>query len=151
MKGDYDPTPYYTLKYDKLVIGVGMVTNTFNIPGVDEHAYFLKDVDHAHNIRRRFAVNLEKACQPNLSEAERRRLLQIVVVGGGPTGVEFAGMIYDFMTTDLKKKYAGIEKYVKVNIYDAGKILANFDTKLQNQAQKILKGTHGEMKKFFFR
>jgi len=138
MKGDYDPTPYYNLKYDKLVIGVGMVTNTFNVPGVEEYAYFLKDVDHAHNIRRRFCVNLEKACQPNLSEAERRRLLQIVIVGGGPTGVETAGMIYDFMTKDLKKKYAGIEKYVKVNIYDAGKILANFDEKLQNTAQKIL-------------
>ena len=113
MKDDYDPTPFYTLNYDKLVIGVGAVTNTFNVPGVYEHAYFLKDVDHAHNIRRKFAINLEKACQPNISEQERRRLLQIVVVGGGPTGVEYSGMVYDFMTKDLKNKYNEIEKYVK--------------------------------------
>ena len=138
MKDDYDPTPFYTLNYDKLVIGVGAVTNTFNVPGVYEHAYFLKDVDHAHNIRRKFAINLEKACQPNISEQERRRLLQIVVVGGGPTGVEYSGMVYDFMTKDLKNKYNEIEKYVKVNVYDSGKILSNFDAKLQRKAQKII-------------
>ena len=42
------------------------------------------------------------------------------------------------MTQDLKKKYSEIEQYVKVNVYDSGKIMSNFDEKLQKSAQKIL-------------
>lgn len=41
------------MDYDKLVITVGSVSNTFGIPGVEEHAFFLKDVQDARNIRKR--------------------------------------------------------------------------------------------------
>ena len=42
-------------------------------------------------------MNLELATQPNISAEERKRLLHFVVVGGGPTGVEFGAEFYDFL------------------------------------------------------
>jgi NADH:ubiquinone reductase (non-electrogenic) len=77
----------FTVSYDKLVIAVGAESNTFGVPGVKEHACFLKDISDARRIRQRLLRNLELASQPNVSDEERNRLLHFVVVGGGPTGV----------------------------------------------------------------
>lgn len=77
----------FTVDYDKLVIAVGAESNTFGIPGVKEHACFLKDISDARKIRQRLLRNLELASQPHISNKERKRLLHFAVVGGGPTGV----------------------------------------------------------------
>jgi NADH:ubiquinone reductase (non-electrogenic) len=50
------------------------------------------------------------------SEAERQRVLHFVVVGGGPTGVEFAGTLNDFVRQDLRKKYPELMPYVRVTL-----------------------------------
>ena len=60
--------------------------NTFDIPGVDEYALFVKNVNDAVVLRRAISDRLERANLPHLSEEERKRLLHVVVVGGGPTG-----------------------------------------------------------------
>jgi NADH dehydrogenase len=52
-------------------------------------------------------ANFEQASLPTTTEEERKRLLNFVVCGGGPTGVEFAAELYDFLTEDLVK-YASI-------------------------------------------
>jgi len=59
---------------------------TFGIPGVSAHAYFLKDVRDAAKIRQRILECFELACQPTVTDEERRNLLNFVIVGGGPTG-----------------------------------------------------------------
>lgn len=59
---------------------------TFGIPGVSAHAYFLKDVRDAAKIRARILECFELACQPTVTDEERRNLLNFVIVGGGPTG-----------------------------------------------------------------
>ena len=58
---------------------------------------FLQEVRDARKIRNRILSNFELATEPGLSKAECRRLLHIVIVGGGPTGVEFGAEIYDFV------------------------------------------------------
>ena len=51
----------------------------------------------ARRIRNRILGNFELAVQPGIDEAEAKRLLHIVIVGGGPTGVEFGAELYDFV------------------------------------------------------
>ena len=55
-----------------------------------------QEIADARRIRNQILTNFELSTQPNLSDDEKRRLLHFVVVGGGPTGVEFGAEFYDF-------------------------------------------------------
>ena len=139
---DENVLPTFTMSYDKLVIGVGAVTNTFNIPGVEEYAYFLKDIAHSVAIKKQLSINLEVATNGGsglISPAEIRKRLHVIIVGGGPTGIEFGAEVYDFMKADIKKKFPDIANHVRVSIIDAGKILSMFDEGLQNKAQEKIR------------
>lgn len=77
--------------YDLLVLAMGAHSATFGIVGVtSESVHFLKQLDDARRIRRHVLSNFETAAFHDLTDAERRELLSFVIVGGGPTGVEFA-------------------------------------------------------------
>ncbi|GAA5889262.1 hypothetical protein JCM8208_007821 [Rhodotorula glutinis] len=126
----------FELNYDKLVIAVGCYSATFGIPGVSAHAYFLKDVRDAAKIRQRILECFELACQPTVTDEERRNVLNFVIVGGGPTGVEFAGELHDFLTSDLTRAYPQLVDLCKISIYDvAPGILGSFDKSLQQYAE----------------
>ena len=56
-----------------------------------------QEVADAQKIRNRILSNFEVALEPGVSDAERSRLLHTVIVGGGPTGVEFGAELYDFV------------------------------------------------------
>ncbi|GAA6048570.1 hypothetical protein JCM3770_006558 [Rhodotorula araucariae] len=125
----------FELKYDKLVISVGCYSATFGIPGVAAHTYFLKDVRDAAKIRARILECFELACQPTVTDAERKDLLNFVIVGGGPTGVEFAGELHDFLTSDLARAYPQLVSMCRITIYDvAPGILGSFDKSLAEYA-----------------
>merc|ERR1711939_1039904 len=64
----------FYLPYDKLVVGVGSITNPHGVKGL-EHCHFLKDISDARHIRNSVIKNLESACLPTTSDEERRRLL----------------------------------------------------------------------------
>ena len=70
-------------------------------PGVDKHAHFIKEIPDAQNIRTKIMDNIETAYLPGQTEEEQRRLLHTVVVGGGPTGIEFAAELRDFLLVSL--------------------------------------------------
>lgn len=73
----------------------------------------------------------EQANQPTLSDVERRNLLNFCIVGGGPTGVEFAAELYDLLQTDIRRHYPALAKIAKINLYDvAPSILGSFDKNL---------------------
>merc|ERR1712226_1699416 len=129
----------YSLPFDKLVIGVGCLSNTFNIPGVQQHALFLKEIQDAQAIRNRIVSNFELALEPGLSIEEKQRLLHFVIVGGGPTGVEFGAELYDFLLKDVARLYESEKNLVRVSLIEAQKILPSFDSKLQAFAEKKLK------------
>ena len=137
-QSELDPSMVYTLDYDRLVIGVGAVSSTFGVPGVAEHGFFLKEVADARRIRDRLLANLELATQPGVSPAERERLLHVVIVGGGPTGVEFAAEFYDFLKQDVSWLYTDERDVVKVTLVEAQQILSSFDARLQEYAERKL-------------
>jgi len=127
----------FLLSYNTLVIAVGAISKTFNVPGVAEHAMFLKELSHARAIRQRIIECFERASTPMQTESERRRLLHFVVVGGGPTGVEFAAELHDFLDADLRRWFPALLTDVRITIVDAAKSLLNtFDAKLSAYAME---------------
>ncbi|KAI4341062.1 hypothetical protein MLD38_025833 [Melastoma candidum] len=127
----------FTVDYDYLVIAVGARANTFNTPGVEENAHFLKEVEDAQKIRRSVIDCFERASLPCVSEEERKRLLHFVVVGGGPTGVEFAAELHDFVHEDLAYLYPTLRSYVKITLLEAGDhILSMFDKRITAFAEE---------------
>lgn len=125
----------YEIPYDMLVIACGARPNTFGIPGVEEYAYYLKEIWHARRIRNKILENIERACQPGVSEEEKKQLLQIVVVGGGPTGVEFCAELYDFIKQDLVRIYPKLTQHLNVSLVESREILGMFDQKLKEFAK----------------
>ncbi|KAI8366174.1 pyridine nucleotide-disulfide oxidoreductase-domain-containing protein [Blakeslea trispora] len=128
----------FSLDYDKLVIAVGAYSRTFGIPGVKEHACFLKEVNDARRIRKRVIDCYEYASQPGLTDKEKEDCLHFVVVGGGPTkGVEFSAELYDFITDDISRLYPDLVEKTRMSLYDvAPTILSAFDSHLSDYASK---------------
>lgn len=144
----------FSLSFDKLIIGVGAISNTFGISGVEQYGLFLKELTDARAIRQRIIENLERASTPNLQFEERKRLLHFVVVGGGPTGVEFAAELHDFLTEDLIHSYPNILSGVEITLFEAGNaLLSTFDAVLSEytikifQRQKISVRLHSQVAK----
>ncbi|KZT39017.1 FAD/NAD(P)-binding domain-containing protein [Sistotremastrum suecicum HHB10207 ss-3] len=126
----------FTVKYDKLVISVGAYSQTFGIPGVKEHAVFLKGVSDARVIRSRIIECFEQASQPTLTDIQRRKLLNFCIVGGGPTGVEFAAELHDLLRTEIPTHYPALSKLARITLYDvAPHILGSFDENLVKYAE----------------
>src|SRR2546422_6211380 len=86
---------HHELEYDHLVIGVGNVTNYYNLPGLEEHALTMKSLGDAIFLRNRLIQNMEEAdfeCTDT-----RTPLMTIVVAGGGFAGVETVAAVNDFL------------------------------------------------------
>lgn len=107
------------VNYDMLVVSVGAENATFGIPGVREHSCFLKEIGDAQAIRKKIMDCVETATFKDQTPEEVERLLHMVVVGGGPTGVEFAGELQDFFDQDIKKWIPEISDKFKVTLIEA--------------------------------
>ncbi|SMQ53783.1 unnamed protein product [Zymoseptoria tritici ST99CH_3D7] len=129
----------YYLPYDKLVIGVGSITNPHGVKGL-EHCHFLKDISDARRIRNQVIHNLETASLPTTPDEERKRLLSFVVSGGGPTGVEFAAELYDMLNEDLCRFYPRLlRNEISVHVIQSrGHILNTYDEALSKYAEERL-------------
>jgi NADH dehydrogenase FAD-containing subunit len=107
----------FTVPYDKLVIAVGVKTNTFGIQNISRAAhdpndcvYFLKQLHHARAIRDRIIEVFEMAALPMVSDVEKRRLLTFLVVGGGPTSCEFTAELHGTLQNIWMNRYSNEEK-----------------------------------------
>ncbi len=128
----------FDVPYDVLVIAVGAVSNTFGVPGVAEHAMFLKELHDARELRQRIIRNFEQANLPGLGADERQRLLHFIICGGGPTGVEFAAELNDFLLEDLQNAYPQLVAEARITLVEATKeILSTFDEKLRRYATAL--------------
>mmetsp|Transcript_48477 Transcript_48477/g.113464 ORF Transcript_48477/g.113464 Transcript_48477/m.113464 type:complete len:514 (-) Transcript_48477:85-1626(-) len=109
------------LNYDHLVVAVGAQPNTFGIPGVAEHAKFLKEIEHGRDVRAHFLNRVEQADVAFASgDVETaKKLLRVVVVGGGPTGVEFCGEMIDFIKKDLSHQFPFLKDLFAVTLVEA--------------------------------
>lgn len=135
--GSKEKGKIFDISWDKLVITVGCYSQTFNTKGVRENAYFLKDVGDARRIRNRILSCFEAASLPTTPPELKKALLNFAVVGGGPTGIEWAAEMHDLIAEDLKRLYPDLYSLAKITVYDvAEKVLSMFDEKLGKYAMK---------------
>lgn len=87
--------------------------------------FFTQEVEDAQKIRRTVIDCFERASLPTVSDEEKKRILHFAVVGGGPTGVEFAAALHDFVNEDLVKLYPGVKDLVKITLLEAGDHILN--------------------------
>ncbi len=127
------------LGYDYLVVALGGVTSYFGHPEWERFAPGLKSLDDALLIRRQVLLAFERA-ENSSSIDERKRLMTIVVVGGGPTGVELAGAFAELTRRVLKKDFRRIDpSHARVILIEAGpRIVPQFSETLSAKAQKQL-------------
>src|SRR5213594_34834 len=97
-----------TLPYDHLVLALGGVTSYFGHPEWEQFAPGLKSLDDAIRIRREILLAFERA-ETEPDQKERDRLMTMVVVGGGPTGVELAGAFAELARHVLKRDFRRID------------------------------------------
>ncbi|CAG8469845.1 6375_t:CDS:10 [Paraglomus occultum] len=127
----------FTVEFDNLVIAVGGNSNTFGIPGVGDYALFLKDISDARRIRQRVIECFEQASQPGVTDEEIVGALHFVVVGGGPTGIEFSAELHDFIVEDMARLYPQLMTKTRMTVYDvAPEILGSFDVGLREYTTK---------------
>lgn len=139
---DFLLTKRHTMAYDALVVAVGARNNTFGIPGVSENVMFLKELSDARRIRTTIIRNIEASQFPSISPEDKARLLSFVVVGGGPTGVEFAAELHDFLRQDIRRLYPQVYPHVRVRLIEGRDILSSFDASLRDWAKRRL-GSEG--------
>lgn len=129
----------FQVEYDRLVVTVGAQTNTFGIPGVREHCCFLKQVEDARRIRTAIVNCFERANLPSLTDEQRENDLTIAVIGAGPTGIEFAAELRDFVEQDGPKYYPKLLQHVRIKVIEASSsVLAPFDKALQEEAIRVM-------------
>ncbi|MFZ4856271.1 MAG: NAD(P)/FAD-dependent oxidoreductase [Desulfuromonadaceae bacterium] len=96
-----------SIPYDYLIVAAGSRTNFFNMKNVEMHAFDLKQLAQAEDLRNHILLMFERASRE--SDPQRRAaLLTFVIVGGGPTGVEFAGALRELIVHVLSRDYSHI-------------------------------------------
>ncbi len=125
--------------YDLLVLATGATHGYFGRDEWAAHAPGLKTLDDATHIRRRILLAFERA-EMAPDPAEARRLLTIVIVGGGPTGVELAGAVAELARRALARDFRVIDpRQTRVILVEAGpRLLANFPEPLSAYTQRAL-------------
>jgi NADH dehydrogenase len=127
------------IPYDTLILATGAQHAYFGHDDWAAHAPGLKTIDDATYIRRRILLAFEKA-ETEPDAAERARLLNFVIVGGGPTGVEMAGAIAELANRALAADFRSIDpRAARVILVEAApRLLTPFDPSLSEVAKKSL-------------
>lgn len=141
---DFDGRKVFTadgaIDYDYLIIAAGSVTNFFGHREIEQHAYDLKRLNHAVELRNRILALFEKASRQH-DPVRRRACLTFIIVGGGPTGVEFAGALQELIRYVLAKDYPelslGETRIVLVEATD--RLLAPFPEPLRSYTVERLR------------
>lgn len=106
--------------WDTLVVAVGSVTNYYGVPGAAEHTRPFKTLVDAMTLRAR-VVELFEMAEQAATDAQRRRLLSIAIVGGGVTGVEVGAELMEMARDTLLPRYPNLHaSHVSVTILEAG-------------------------------
>jgi NADH:ubiquinone reductase (H+-translocating) len=127
------------VRYDRLIVAAGAVSNDFGVPGVADHGFELKTLSDALRIRNHVIRCFEEAVAASDPEA-RRALLTIVVAGGGPTGVEVAGAMSELLRRVLARDYPRIApRDVTILLIEGGaRVLAAMPDELSLAAVRSL-------------
>lgn len=124
------------LAYDYLVIALGSVPNFFGVEGAARHSFPLRTMDDAIPLRYHILTCFERAAQAADAEL-RKSLLRFTIVGGGATGVEYAGALAELIYGPLLQDYGNISpEDVQVSLLEAGeRLLPGMPERLQAYAR----------------
>lgn len=125
--------------YDYLVMAMGADSNYFGSKTIEKYSSPMKSVSEALYIRNKIISNYERAISKGRVE-DRRALMNVVIVGGGPTGVELAGAMAELRNNVLPKDYPELSfRNMKVVLIEAGpKLLGAMSEESQVHAEKYL-------------
>jgi NADH dehydrogenase len=124
--------------YDYLIIAIGCTTNFFGNSNLAQHAFTLKSTYEAIEIRNHILDVFERIV--TATDTERELLMNLCIVGGGPTGVELAGSFAEMKTNILPNDYPGID-FSRFNVYliDNSKLpLSNMSASSSSWSKKYL-------------
>lgn len=128
------------IPYDYLVVAAGSRTAYFGVAGAEEHSFSLKTLEEAVCLRNHILTCFEAAAlEPD--SVKRRELLTFTVVGGGPTGVEYAGALAELVRAPLRKDYPELDmREVRVVMLEAANgVLGGFPERLRVYARDRLR------------
>ena len=127
------------LPFDYLIVATGARHSYFGHPEWEATAPGLKPLDDARHIRRRFLLALEEA-EKTADPAAREALLTFVIIGGGPTGVELAGILPTIATKGFRRDFRRIDPgRVRVILLEGGpRVLPTFPEELSHRAARDL-------------
>jgi NADH dehydrogenase len=132
-------TDHGALPYDYLVLALGSEANFFGVPGAAEHAFPLRWMDDAVPLRHHILTCFEAAAATSDHE-RRQRLLTFAVVGGGPTGVEYAGALSELVYGPLLRDFPGISpEEVRIELLEAS------DSLLRGMPPKLARYAHDRL------
>ncbi len=122
------------INYDYLIISAGSKPRFFNIPGASEYAFSLRTLDDAVRLRNHILCRFE-AAEVETDPAIRKQMLTFTIVGGGPTGVEYAGALAELLRTPLRRDYPELVKN-------------DLQIKLLEASDRLFPGMHPRLHKF---
>lgn len=125
--------------YDYLVVATGSETNFFGNKGIETKGMAMKTIPQSLNLRSLILENFEQALLTD-DLHERDALMNFVIVGGGPTGVELAGALAEIKKGILPKDYPDLDtRRAQINLVQAGdRLLPAMSTKASQKAEKFL-------------
>lgn len=128
-----------SLTYDHLVIATGSATNFFGSKNIEKYTMEMKSVPQSLNIRSLIIENFEEALLTSDLE-ERNALMNFVIVGGGPTGVELAGALAEMKKGILPKDYPDLDiRQMQINlIQGSDRLLDAMSPKASKKAEDFL-------------
>ncbi len=131
-------TPDGIFSYDYLVVATGCTSNFFGNKQIEQYAYPMKSTNEAIALRNRILLNFEDALSAKGDKLEE--IMNIVVVGGGATGVELAGSLAEMKKNVLPRDYPDMD-FSKLTVYlleGAGHTLQNMSEAAQTKSQEYL-------------
>ncbi len=132
----------HVIEFDKLVLAMGSTGTTFGIPGVEENALQMKDIKQARAIKNSLLQKYEDV-EIGLAPKEA---LRVVVVGGGPTGVEVTGAVAELQRS-MKREFPDIAEHASVTLVEAApRLLMPFSEKSSARAKSDLEALGATVK-----
>ena len=127
------------LEYDELIIATGSKTNFFGNTNIQKYTMEMKSIPQSLNIRSLILENFEEALLTSNIE-ERNALMNFIIVGGGPTGVELAGALAEMKKGILPKDYPDLDiRKMQINLIQSSDcILKGMSTKASEKAEDFL-------------